>query len=101
MRGWREFAIPRDRRMNDNRLGTARRREAELMRFFKRLGRSIRKRVRRSPDAFLRRVRGVVHVGANTGQERDTYEKFGLDVLWIEPIPDVFQQLKTYLDGYP
>lgn len=71
------------------------------MRFFKRLGRSIRKRVRRSPDAFLGRVRGVVHVGANTGQERDTYEKFGLDVLWIEPIPVVFQQLKTYLDGYP
>ncbi len=38
-------------------------------------------------------VRGVIHIGANEGQERDLYAACGLDVVWIEPIPDVFQVL--------
>jgi FkbM family methyltransferase len=52
-------------------------------------------------DAFLRRVSGVIHVGANTGQERDNYAKFSLDVVWIEPIPSVFEQLRSNLAGFP
>lgn len=71
------------------------------MKFFARLGRSITKRVRRNPDFFLKQVKGVIHVGANTGQERDDYRKHDLDVLWIEPIPEVFEQLKSNLEGYP
>lgn len=71
------------------------------MKVFKRLGRSIAKRLGRNPGFFLERVRGVIHVGANTGQERDTYDRSGVDVLWIEPIPDVFRTLKTNLEGYP
>jgi FkbM family methyltransferase len=55
----------------------------------------------RNPDRFLKKVSGVVHVGANTGQERDDYRKFGLRVIWIEPSPDVFQRLKANLTGYP
>jgi hypothetical protein len=35
---------------------------------------------------FLRDVTGVIHVGANTGQERFLYRLFGLNVIWIEPI---------------
>lgn len=54
----------------------------------------------RNPDRFLRGVSGVIHVGANTGQERKTYKKFGLRVVWIEPIPEVFQTLKANLAGY-
>lgn len=42
---------------------------------------------------FLRDVRGVIHVGANTGQERNAYGAHGLSVLWIEPIPEVFGEL--------
>ena len=38
-------------------------------------------------DAFLRKVSGVIHVGANLGQERAHYARFRLDVVWIEPIP--------------
>src|SRR5215472_4628952 len=51
--------------------------------------RRIRSMLKRNPDSFLRGVSGVIHVGANTGQERELYEKFGLHVVWIEPIPEV------------
>ena len=45
------------------------------------------------PDRFLRRVRGVIHVGANSGPERDEYAALGLEVVWVEPIPEVFERL--------
>lgn len=54
----------------------------------------------RNPDRFLKQVSGVVHVGANTGGEKDYYKKYGLRVVWVEPIPEVFQVLKANLDGY-
>lgn len=53
------------------------------------------------PYRFLRNVRGVVHVGANTGQERDLYAKFGQQVLWIEPIPRVFEILSANIQPFP
>jgi len=43
--------------------------------------------------------KGVIHVGANIGQERDLYSD--LNVLWIEPIPDVFNQLVNNIKSYP
>lgn len=52
-----------------------------------------------SPDSFLDRVRGVIHIGANTGQESDYYASKGLKVLWIEPIPCVFQRLAGNISG--
>jgi len=52
-------------------------------------------------DAFLGDVRGVIHVGANAGQERDLYDRYDLDVIWIEPIPDVFAELERNIAGYP
>lgn len=52
-------------------------------------------------NAYLRRVRGVIHVGANTGQERDLYAAFGLNVVWIEPIPEVYRVLQTNIAGLP
>lgn len=53
-----------------------------------------------NPDRFLRRVSGVIHVGANTGGERDLYKKNGLRVVWIEPIPEIFRTLQANLAGY-
>ncbi|MGC8828240.1 MAG: FkbM family methyltransferase [Verrucomicrobiia bacterium] len=55
----------------------------------------------KNPDDFLRKARGVVHVGANEGQERDLYAKHKLNVLWIEPIPDIFNILKKNIINYP
>ncbi len=54
----------------------------------------------KNPERFLTEVSGVVHVGANIGQEREIYNQFGLNVIWIEPIPNVFEQLKNNLKGY-
>jgi len=53
------------------------------------------------PDHFLRSVSAVIHVGANTGQERDHYEHLGLRVLWIEPIPEVFGELTNNISKLP
>jgi FkbM family methyltransferase len=56
--------------------------------------------LRGSPDGFLRFAKGVIHVGANSGQERDLYNLFGLRVLWIEPVSDIFRQLQLNIAGY-
>ncbi len=53
------------------------------------------------PDRFLQRSKGVIHVGANTGQEKQQYENHGLNVVWIEPIPEVFEKLSTNVRDLP
>ena len=63
--------------------------------------RRLRRLFAPDPDRFLRSARGVVHVGANVGQERGLYDGYGLDVLWIEPIPDVFAALSANIAGFP
>ena len=55
----------------------------------------------KAEDSYLYNVKGVIHIGANTGQERDLYAAFGLDVVWVEPIPWVFEKLQANLAGYP
>lgn len=60
------------------------------------------RRARLDADAaWMRRVRGVIHVGANTGQERAHYRQYRLPVVWIEPIPEVFAQLQANIAGLP
>jgi hypothetical protein len=56
---------------------------------------------RSDPHHFLGNVRGVVHVGANAGQERNLYAQYGLNVLWVEPIPDVFAELTKNIAKFP
>lgn len=63
--------------------------------------RKLRRLFAPDPNRFLRSVRGVVHVGANVGQERDLYRRHGLEVLWVEPIPDVCAELRRNIEGYP
>jgi FkbM family methyltransferase len=53
------------------------------------------------PRPFLYDVRGVIHIGANVGQESTTYAKHDLHVVWIEPIPQVFEQLCENLKPFP
>lgn len=52
-------------------------------------------------NGFLQEVSGVIHVGANIGQERNLYEERGLAVVWIEPIPEVFTALEANLHAFP
>ncbi len=53
-----------------------------------------------NPDKLLKKVKGVIHVGANTGQERELYAQYGLSVVWIEPIPEIFEKLLLNLMGF-
>jgi FkbM family methyltransferase len=50
---------------------------------------------------MMKKLKGIIHVGANVGQERDDYVRYGLNVLWIEPIPHVFEELKSAIRSYP
>lgn len=52
-------------------------------------------------DRFLGKSKGVIHVGANLGQERELYAKHDLHVLWIEPIQAIFDRLQVSLTNFP
>lgn len=63
---------------------------------------SIRVQTNFQPQfSFLSKVRGVIHIGANVGQEREIYAAYGLPVVWIEPIPAVFQKLVLNIGPFP
>ena len=64
--------------------------------FIRPIGRWIKK----NPNAFLNDISGLIHVGASTGQERDDYAEKHLDVIWVEPIPAVFDELKANIERY-
>lgn len=45
-------------------------------------------------------VKGAIHVGAHRGEEIYDYEKLGAKkVVWIEPNPDVFEELVCFLEN--
>jgi len=52
-------------------------------------------------DDYLKESRGLIHIGANDGAERERYARLGLNVLWIEPIPSVFERLQANIAGSP
>lgn len=54
---------------------------------------------KKDPNWILKKISGVVHVGANTGQEIKLYAGYGLSVVWIEPIPDIYEKLQSNLIG--
>lgn len=60
----------------------------------------INKVLGRGSNKFLKHITGVMHIGANTGQERDLYKKYNLNVLWIEPIPKIYEKLEKNIKGY-
>lgn len=68
---------------------------------FHALKRLFTNRVKQNSDEFLGRCRGVIHAGANAGQERDLYARYGLPVIWIEALPAVYEELKANIAPYP
>jgi len=45
--------------------------------------------------------KGVLHVGANTGQEAEDYFKAGIEhTYWIEPIPEIYNQLVKHVSKF-
>src|SRR5271165_2617844 len=57
--------------------------------------------IARQEGRYFKSVKGVIHVGASIDQSRDFYAKYDLDVLWIEPIPEVYANLVKNISGYP
>jgi 2-O-methyltransferase len=58
-------------------------------------------RLANSPDAYLKLcTSGVIHVGANRGHERFLYAENRLKVVWIEPLPEIFDQLRHNIEPY-
>lgn len=49
---------------------------------------------------FLQNSCGVIHIGANYGQERDIYQFYNQTVLWIEALPEVFATLQHNIATY-
>ena len=54
----------------------------------------------REEHNFLKDIFGLVHVGANFGQECHLYDEYGLNVIWIEPIPHIYDQLRDNIKKY-
>lgn len=45
---------------------------------------------------------GVLHIGANVGEEAPVYDELGIkNVIWIEGNPDLMQRLNANLSPYP
>lgn len=63
--------------------------------------RVLKQLFRKDPDRFLWKVRGVIHVGANAAQERMLYADKLLQVVWIEPLADVFRLLQGNIKDLP
>ena len=55
----------------------------------------------RQIDRFMHAIPGLIHIGANSGQERHLYRQLGLHVLWIEADPEVFQRLRENTANLP
>ena len=47
---------------------------------------------------ILNDVTGIIHIGAHRGEEVEQYEDMGAKtVIWVEPNPDVFKEMKHFL----
>ncbi len=46
-------------------------------------------------------LKGIIHVGANSGQERDLYHNLGKLVYWIEADPNIYPKLEENIHGFP
>lgn len=45
---------------------------------------------------------GVLHLGANTGQEAEAYHRHGIrKVVWVEALPELIPMLSRHVGGYP
>lgn len=45
---------------------------------------------------------GVLHLGANTGQEGKAYAQFGItNVIWVEALPEIYRHLQREVQQWP
>ena len=51
--------------------------------------------------SYLSELKGVIHVGANDGGEREKYARRGLAVVWVEADPAVYRRLLQNVQDKP
>ena len=51
--------------------------------------------------SFLTELKGVIHIGANEGGERQKYAQRGLAVVWVEASPEVYRRLQANIQDQP
>lgn len=44
--------------------------------------------------------KGILHIGAHRGQEAGEYSKLNCKVIWVEAIPEIFEDLSVNIAGY-
>jgi FkbM family methyltransferase len=71
-----------------------------MFKIARRLAGSVKKRIF-SADRYLASCSGVIHVGANSGQERLLYAEHRLPVVWVEPLAEQFEALKNNIQDLP
>jgi FkbM family methyltransferase len=52
-------------------------------------------------ETYLQQCRGILHLGANLGQEAERYSKFAKPVLWVEALPDIHLRLEQNIAHFP
>ena len=56
---------------------------------------------RRIEAQLIKQAKGILHIGANKGQESEFYYQCGSPVLWIEADPGIFLELQDTIQKYP
>lgn len=56
--------------------------------------------IEKNRSRFFQKCRGVIHIGANSGSEAYMYSKNGLNVLWIEPVEEIFYRLQQRIKPF-
>lgn len=56
---------------------------------------------RRIEVQLIKQAKGILHIGANKGQESEFYHQCGSPVLWIEADPRIFSELQNTIQMYP
>jgi len=52
-------------------------------------------------NTYKIKPKGILHIGAHTGEEADSYHNMGIDnVIWVEADPKTFDKLKTNLNRF-
>lgn len=56
---------------------------------------------RRIEAQLIKQAKGILHIGANKGQESEFYHQCGSPVLWIEADPRIFSELQNTIQKFP
>lgn len=66
-----------------------------------RLSQSVLKERRNLLAQYTSKANGILHLGANRGQEASAYHEKNIPVLWVEAIPAIHSVLEKHIQQFP